>query len=55
MSALRKEWTKEEIQQLGHDIKVAKAKVFAKHGFTTEEIAKVLDIPETMVLHMLEE
>lgn len=55
MSALRKEWTKEEIRQLGHDIKVAKAKVLTKHGFTDEEIARVLDIPESMIQHMLEE
>ena len=55
MSALRKEWTTEEIAQLGRDIKAAKVKVLTEHGFTAEEIAKVLDLPDSVIQKMLGE
>ena len=55
MSALRKEWTDNEIRQLGHDMNVAKVEVLTKHGFTPEEIEKVLDIPVSVILRMLKE
>lgn len=53
MSALRREWTDKEIRQLGHDMNVAKVEVLTKHGFTPEEIKKVLDIPESVIRRML--
>ena len=53
MSALKKEWTECDIQQLDYDMKVAKIQVLTKHGFTAEEIEKVLDIPISVILHML--
>lgn len=55
MSALKKEWANEEIMQLGHDLKVAKIKVLTKHGFTAEEIKKVMDIPESVIKRILSE
>lgn len=55
MSALRKEWTKEEIERLDRDMKVAKAKVLSEHGFTAEEIEKVLDLPQSVIRTMLDE
>lgn len=53
MGALRKEWTEEEILNLDKDLKIAKAEVLSKHGFTVKEIGKLMDIPEAIILHML--
>lgn len=52
---LRKEWTRDEITKLGQDLKVAKIKVFIKYGFTVEEIVRITDIPESVILRILGE
>ena len=53
MGMLRKEWTEDEINKLTRDIKAAKVKVFAEWGFTNTEIAKILDLPESVIRVML--
>lgn len=55
MSMLRKEWTTDEIEKLGQDLKTAKINVLIKHGFTVEEIARIAEIPESVILRILSE
>lgn len=55
MSMLRKEWTTDEITKLGQDLKAAKINVLIKWGFTVEEIVRITEIPESVILHMLGE
>ena len=53
MSMLRKEWTDEEIEKLNRDLKTAKVKVFANWGFSSTEIAKIMELPESIVRAMI--
>lgn len=50
---LRHEWTEEEYTKLNRDMTVAKVKVFEKWGFTTEEIAKIMSLPESVIRAMI--
>ena len=54
MSALNKEWTNEEIQELDREMKAARAQILSKHGFTEEEIKAVLDCSHSEIRWMLE-
>lgn len=49
MGMLRHEWTEEEIAQITRDMNVARAKVYHAWGFTSDEIATLLDISESQV------
>lgn len=49
MGMLRRMWTEEEVSRLSYDLAIARAKVYKKWGFTTEEIAKLVDLPESQV------
>ncbi len=53
MSMLRKEWSEDEIEKLSRDLKVAKVKVFVEWGFTSTEIARVMELPESVVRAMI--
>lgn len=53
MSMIRKEWTEEEIEKLSRDLKVAKVKVFDKWGFNSIEIARIMELPESMIRAMI--
>lgn len=53
MSMLRKEWTREEQDRLNRDLTVAKMKVFVAWGFKTDEISKIMNLPESMVRAMV--
>ena len=50
---LRKEWTESEIEKLSRDLKVAKVKVFDKWGFNSTEIARIMELPESMIRAMI--
>lgn len=49
MGMLRREWTQEEVNKLSFDMAIARAKVYKKWGFSTDEIAKLVDLPESQV------
>lgn len=49
MSMLRREWTEEEISRLSYDMAIARAKVYKKWGFSTDEIATLVDLPESQI------
>lgn len=48
-----KEMTKKELIQLGKDLKMAKALVLHKHGFSCAEIASVMGIAESTVRNLI--
>ena len=43
-----------EMTLLGKDLKIAKALVLKKHGFSCTEIAAAMDIPESVVRKLVE-
>lgn len=49
MRMLRREWTQEEIDKLSFDMAIARAKVYKKWGFDNDEIAKLVDLPESQI------
>ena len=53
MSMLRKEWTEEEIEKLTYDIKASKVKVFDKWGFSSVEISRIMELPESIIRAMI--
>lgn len=53
MSMTKKEWSQDEIKKLGQDLKEAKINVLIKWGFTVEEIVRIIEIPESVLLHII--
>ena len=49
MSMLRKVWTEAEIEKISYDLAIARAKVYEKWGFSIDEIATLVDLPESQV------
>lgn len=49
MSMFGKIWTEEEISKISYDLAIARAKVYKKWGFSSDEIAKLVDLPESQV------
>ena len=43
-----------EALQLGKDLTIAKIKVYKKHGFSVEEISRVMGTPESVIRIYLE-
>lgn len=55
MSMLRKEWSREEIENLTYDMKTARVKVFINWGFDVSEISRVMELPESIIRAMINE
>lgn len=49
MNMLRKVWTEEEIEKISYELAIARAVVYKKWGFSTAEIATLLDLPEATI------
>lgn len=49
MKILSKVFTEEQLRNLTHDLDIARAKVYKQWGFSSQEIAILLDIPESQV------
>lgn len=41
--------TEEQLAKLSYDLDIARAKVYKEHGFTSKEIAVLVDRPESQV------
>jgi DNA-directed RNA polymerase specialized sigma24 family protein len=52
---MMKNMTTKELTLLGKDLKMARILVLAKHGFTSEEIAAVMEIPESTARRLVDE
>jgi hypothetical protein len=48
-----KEMTNKEITMLGKDLKMAKMLVLHKYGFSCDEIARIVDAPESVVRNLV--
>lgn len=49
MSMLDHLWTEEEIEKISYDLAIARAKIYKKWKFSIEEIATLIDLPESQV------
>lgn len=55
MNPFKRIKTKEQLAKLSYDLDVARAKVYKQYGFTMEEIAILVDRPESDIRDDLEE
>lgn len=46
--------TEEQLAKLSYDLDIARAKVYKQYGFTIEEIAALVDRPESDIRAVLE-
>jgi hypothetical protein len=49
MDMLGKILTEEQLAKLSYDLDIARAKVYKEHGFTSKEIAVLVDRPESQI------
>ena len=55
MAMLRKEWSEEDITRLSYDMAIARAKVYKKWGFDINEIAALVDLPESKIRAVIDD
>lgn len=49
MGKLNKPWSQEDVNAISYDLAIARAKVYKKWGFSIDEIATLVDLPEDIV------